>query len=280
MRDFCQPPRFHRCFLAVVAALVPPWKRTQWLSCNVSVLTSLWVLIQRGEFPRAGKILLASFCRECLRSAVFTRFTPQQIVVAAGHPLLPIAMLAALLLGTGFISGGLPTLVRLWSEFGTASDFVFGHVFVLTLAGMLALHAVFTHRGTVHGWVPAVYLCAKTMVAMITLTCIWMEAASALQGVLRHSEGLWVASRVASTIVFLFACGWLAAWCMCDQRQRCPSCLRRVGLPVSLGSWASVLGPASTVLVCPQGHGWLVVPETQFSPGEEWARMEEPVGRR
>lgn len=274
MQNFHQPPRFHRFFLALVAAFVPSQQRPRWRSSNSSVLSSLWTLIQRGEFPRGAQLLLAAFCRDCFRCAVFTRFSPRRILAAAGHPVLPIAVFTGLLLFTALVTGGLPTLERLCTEFGTATDFVFGHAFVLTLAGVIALHAVLNHPNAVHGWLSALFLGAKSILAMFALTCIWMEGAGALQRALFHHETWWVASRVASTLVFLFACGWVAAWCMSDQRHRCPSCLRRLALPVSLGSWASVLDPATTILVCPQGHGCLAAPETSLSSPDQWTNMD------
>jgi len=196
------------------------------------------------------------------------------MLAAAGHPVLPFAVPIALLALTALATGGLPTLARLCTEFGTATDFVFGHAFVLTLAAAIAVHAVLSHPHAVHRWPSALFLGAKTILAMFTLTCIWMEGAGAIQRALLAHEAWWVASRVASTLVFLFASGWIVGWCMSDQRQRCPSCLRRLALPVSLGSWSSVLDPAATILVCPQGHGSLTAPETCLGSPDQWTSMD------
>lgn len=274
MQDFYRPPRFHRYFLTLVAALVPSAQRPQWRTSNSAVLSSLWTLIQRGEFPRDAQILLADFCRDCFRGALFTRFSPRRIVAAAGHPALPFGVFAGLLLLTSIVSGGLPTLSRLYAEFGTATDFVAAHTFVLTLAGAIAVHAALNQPHAVHGFRSALFLAAKTILGMFTLTCLWMESAAALHHALLPHETWWILSRLISTLLFLFASGWVVAWGMSDQRHRCPTCLRRLALPVSLGSWASVFDPATTILVCPQGHGSLAAPETQLNPADQWTNMD------
>ncbi|MBI4903884.1 MAG: hypothetical protein HY820_09630 [Acidobacteria bacterium] len=275
MRPFHKPPCFYRAVLATVACLVPAPQRPQWRSTNSAFLTSLWTLLQRGELPRSGKTLLAGFCRECFRNAVFTRCSPRQIVAALGHPVLPFAALTAVMLLTILTTQGLPTMSRLWSERSNPTDFVFGHAFVLTLAAFIALRALLSDPLTFHGWRSVLFLGAKTTLAMLTLTCFWIESSSAVHAslLLRH-EAWWAASRVSSTLAFLFACGWLAGWCIADQRLRCPSCLRRLALPVSLGSWASVLDPATTILVCPQGHGSLTTPEVHDSSPDQWTTMD------
>ncbi|MBS1828851.1 MAG: hypothetical protein JST93_26345 [Acidobacteria bacterium] len=274
MRNFYQPPRFHSFVLWLVAALVPAQQRRQWRASHSAVLTSLWTLIERGEFPRDGQMLLAAFSRECFRGAVFTRFSPEQLLAAAGHPVLPFAVLSVILLCTAVLTGGLPTLTRLWMEAGTATDFVFGHAFVLTLAGAIALHAVLNHTYSLRGWRSALFLGAKTLLALFTLSCIWMESAGIVHRALLPHETWWIASRVATSLGFLFASGWLAAWCMSDQRRRCPACLRRLASPVSLGSWGSVLDPAATIFVCPKGHGSLTAPEMELNPEDQWTRMD------
>ncbi|MFN7938034.1 MAG: hypothetical protein U0R19_32190 [Bryobacteraceae bacterium] len=274
MKDFYRPPRFHRYFLTLVASLVPSPQRRQWRTSNSSVLSSLWTLIQRGEFPRDAHLLLAAFCRDCFRGALFTRFSPRRIVAAAGHPALPFGIFAGLLLLTALVSGGLPTLSRLYAEFGTATDFFVAHAFVLTLAAAIALHAVLNQPNAVHGWLSALFLGAKTILGMVALTCVWMESAAALHRFLLPHEPWWILSRLFSTLLFLFASGWAMLWCVSDQRQRCPTCLHRLATPVSLGSWASVFDPATTILVCPQGHGSLSAPETQLSPSDQWTNMD------
>jgi hypothetical protein len=72
--------------------------------------------------------------------------------------------------------------------------------------------------------------------------------------------------------MLLFACA--LAWVFADQRRRCPECLGLLALPVTIGSWASVLEPVSTELVCEQGHGSLSVPESALALPQKWTALD------
>ncbi len=58
-----------------------------------------------------------------------------------------------------------------------------------------------------------------------------------------------------------------------DQRHRCRTCLRRLIMPVTTGSWGSMLrlGRPTTEWICPFGHGTLI-DEIQFAgnPAPDW----------
>ena len=59
---------------------------------------------------------------------------------------------------------------------------------------------------------------------------------------------------------FLFCFGLLYVIIL-DQRYRCRTCLRRLRMPITRGSWTHVLlGPPRTEYICPYGHGTLRVP--------------------
>ncbi len=63
----------------------------------------------------------------------------------------------------------------------------------------------------------------------------------------------------------LFSAGvfWLVGW---DQRYRCRTCLRRLRMPVSKGSWTHILfAPPRTEYICIYGHGTLDVAELQIT---------------
>jgi hypothetical protein len=51
-----------------------------------------------------------------------------------------------------------------------------------------------------------------------------------------------------------------------DQRRRCRTCLRRLRMPVSLGSRSNMLmiGRPQTAWICPYGHGTLKRDDVQF----------------
>lgn len=68
---------------------------------------------------------------------------------------------------------------------------------------------------------------------------------------------------------FLMSYGffYLAIW---DQRYRCRTCLRRLMMPVEVGSWSSMmrLGRPEMEYICPYGHGKLNVAEVQIAGKE------------
>ena len=75
-------------------------------------------------------------------------------------------------------------------------------------------------------------------------------------------------------IAFLgaFGCGVISAFT--DQRRRCPVCLGRLAMPVTLGSWASVFEPVTTEMLCDEGHGSLSVDESEIGAGDRWIALD------
>lgn len=77
----------------------------------------------------------------------------------------------------------------------------------------------------------------------------------------------WVRARFFSVAlfhqwIFLLAVSVVALFTVWDHLRRCPRCLARVGMPVSFGSWSSmVIDRPATEFVCPKGHGLLFVHE-------------------
>lgn len=69
--------------------------------------------------------------------------------------------------------------------------------------------------------------------------------------------------------VWLIGAGmvYLAIW---DQRRRCRSCLRRLIMPISTGSWSNMLtfGRPKTEWICPYGHGTLRISNLQITGSE------------
>jgi hypothetical protein len=51
-----------------------------------------------------------------------------------------------------------------------------------------------------------------------------------------------------------------------DQRRRCRTCLHKLIMPVSTGSWGrTLLGRPRTERICPYGHGTLTIEELQIT---------------
>src|SRR5579885_597631 len=75
--------------------------------------------------------------------------------------------------------------------------------------------------------------------------------------------------------LFGTALGWLIVW---DQRYRCRTCLRRLRMPITTGSWNHVLlGAPRIEYICPYGHGTLKVSELQLTggPAVDWHPHED-----
>ena len=83
---------------------------------------------------------------------------------------------------------------------------------------------------------------------------------------------------VAMMAYFSFCTGllYLVIW---DQRYRCRTCLRRLRMPLTAGSWPNMLliGQPRTEYICIYGHGTLKVPEVQItgSGSSDWEPHED-----
>ncbi len=80
--------------------------------------------------------------------------------------------------------------------------------------------------------------------------------------------------------VWLIAAGliYLVIW---DQRRRCRTCLRKLILPRSTGSWGNMLriGRPKTEWICRYGHGTLHIDELQFTGKHtpDWQRHDDNI---
>ncbi|HUP04434.1 MAG TPA: ABC transporter permease, partial [Bryobacteraceae bacterium] len=137
--------------------------------------------------------------------------------------------------------------------------YLYALLFALVSGGLLVARVLPlpTCRG-LKGWS---FLVSKTLLAVALPLLLWVE----IDGVILSgmADDLWrFLLLVALTPAFIFICAFGVWWSFADQRGRCPVCLQLLGLPVSVGSWSSVLEPATTELVCDSGHGSLAYPET------------------
>jgi hypothetical protein len=100
------------------------------------------------------------------------------------------------------------------------------------------------------------FLALKTVLAVAIPALLWMEAAAVLGE--RMEGGVRLPfSGVLPALAFLPVCACAIWWSFADRRRRCPACLQRLSVPVSMGAWAGVPDPATTELVRDFGHGWL-----------------------
>jgi hypothetical protein len=155
-------------------------------------------------------------------------------------------------------------------------DTVFGNtapvVFAVATGGLLLL----IRRRSLHyfNWRYRLFLAAKLAGVLLVLPALWVEGGMALRPHL-HNEALriWLGG-VFLALAFIAGFGRLVAWIVADQQQRCPVCLRLLSMPVTIGSWSSVLDPVSTELMCAEGHGSLCVAETENSAPDRWTALD------
>jgi hypothetical protein len=81
-------------------------------------------------------------------------------------------------------------------------------------------------------------------------------------------------------LVFFLACFGVVYLIVWDQRYRCRSCLRRLRMPVSAGSWPNMLlfGQPRTEYICLYGHGTLKVPEFRvMKKSPDWESHDDDI---
>jgi hypothetical protein len=124
------------------------------------------------------------------------------------------------------------------------------------------------------GWWYWSFFSAKTLFAILIPALLWMESAPALSRLLPGQGFPGILARLVFSTLFMFACGFGLWWSFADQRHRCPTCLQRLTLPVSLGSWSSVFEPPATELLCAAGHGSLCIPEGETGEPDRWTALD------
>ncbi|MEZ5351435.1 MAG: hypothetical protein R2762_02275 [Bryobacteraceae bacterium] len=75
----------------------------------------------------------------------------------------------------------------------------------------------------------------------------------------------------AAVMLFGLAAVGVVYLIVLDQRFRCRTCLRRLRMPVTRGSWNQLvlMGPPRTEYICPFGHGTLRVPDLHLESPEK-----------
>lgn len=123
------------------------------------------------------------------------------------------------------------------------------------------------------GWRYRSFLALKTVLAVAIPALLWMEAAAVLREQMEGGVRV-LLTGVLPALAFLPVCACAIWWSFADQRRRCPVCLQRLSMPVTMGSWASVLDPATTEMVCDLGHGSLCVPDSTEGAPDRWINLD------
>lgn len=278
-------PLWCRALLRVASWAVPSRDRSAWLASRAAELYDWWYLVERGEPVRGGG---AALCRRAFADAVAER-------LATGDPrrffrapmFVPIAAAASLLV-LGLVSGGFEVTRRVseiardmhsnpWpGRYDWRGDRVFVYVFPLILAlttGFTVLVVgCLTLRG--RGFRYWSLLAFKGLSVAVLLPLVWIELGTMLRHLFTGMPGRGVTGLV-TVVLLIIGMGRAMLWCVADQRRRCRTCLRRMVLPVSVGSWASQFEPSSTEMLCEEGHGALALSDAETNVQDRWTKLDE-----
>jgi hypothetical protein len=144
-------------------------------------------------------------------------------------------------------------------------------LFALVAGGLLVARALPppTGRGLKY-WS---FLVLKTLLLVAVPLLLWVE----IDGVILSTMAASLIRNIILVVLtpaFIFICAFAVWWSFADQRGRCPVCLQLLTMPVTIGSWSSVLDPATTELVCDSGHGSLSFPDAADGQPDRWTNLD------
>ena len=284
-----EPPAVHSRLIRTASWLVPRKQRTAWLDSRESALKNWWILVGRGEFPAGADREMARESWHSFAEAFYCRFEKEELAAFARTPTLVYLALAASLLVVALASHGFSATRALWetatsawaysslSAVGDAAqDRLMAHALPMGFAGIIGLAIFLFRAGDMHwyGWKYWLFFSLKLLGVAFLIPAIWVEIMPLVRRSAALGELVLVILAVTSAFAFIAAFGWAIRWAVVDQRERCPVCLARLGMPVRIGSWASVFEPATTEFLCPEGHGTLCVLETEDTEPEQWSALD------
>jgi hypothetical protein len=272
-----RPPVACRWLLRLASLIVPPDARARWRHRREASLYSLWILAERGELPGEASPCLAWLCRDALANAFRMRcggLDPRRWI--RGPAFVMAAAAAALLLiaacTRGFaVTRSLLDAALAGAATGAQQDRLMANLFPVAFAlatGTMAAISRVSLRG--HSWRYLSFLLLKTLWLAAIVSLLWIEGGAAFRASMPNATLRIFVGGFALAVVFIGTFGWAVMWSLADQQHRCPACLRRLVMPVRIGSWASVFEPVTTEWVCQTGHGLLYVREIQTGEPDCW----------
>jgi hypothetical protein len=126
-----------------------------------------------------------------------------------------------------------------------------------------------------YGYTGALFFAAKTGMLLLAIFLAGVEFTYASS--ITMIGGADYFTEPLSMYLFLIVSACALTWSIADQRRRCRTCLRRLGLAASVGCpGCLLLNWAGTELVCVDGHGMLHVPEMSpsWQEGEKWTQLD------
>ena len=275
------------CAIATLARLAPPRRRAEWRRRWSSNVANWRVLRDRGEVSTGSGTLL----RDLVVDASHERFGPIGLRRFLRGPAFPVALSALGLAAIVLATRGLATCrylialsrdLRLHPNPGLRYDFrgdrLFGYLAPIVVAAAVGLALLLVQRRSLRslGCRSSSLLAFKVATAFAILSVCWIEGGHALRSVVTREGFRFGVTGLGLAIGYVIVFGKAVAWCIADQRRRCPVCLHRLVMPVTMGSWASLFDPAATELVCEDGHGSLALfeAEVELSAPDRWIELD------
>jgi hypothetical protein len=264
---------------------VPARDRAGWLASRAAELFDWWYLVEHGEPVRHGG---AALCRAAFADAVAQRFGDRSPLRLVRAPMfVPIAAVVSLIV-IALLSRGFSVtryLVALAAEmrshpwpdrYDWRGDriFIYAAPIILALTTGCTLLTIGCLSLRARGWRYWSFLALKAIGVAVLFPLIWIELGTAIR--LAFAAKTWHGFfGVASGITLLICMGRGMIWCVADQRRRCRACMRRMILPVRVGSWASQFDPSRTEMLCEHGHGALALSDAETNVQDRWTRLDD-----
>jgi hypothetical protein len=151
------------------------------------------------------------------------------------------------------------------------APYLFALLFALVSGALLVARALPQPTGS--GLWYWSFLVSKTLLLVAVPLLLWVEIDGVILSAMQPALGRNIL-LVVLTPAFIFICAFSIWWSFADQRGRCPVCLQLLTMPVSIGSWSSILEPATTEVVCDSGHGSLSFPEAADGQPDRWTNLD------
>jgi len=282
------PPIAFRGLIRMASWMVPSRVRPAWHARWAAGLQSWWILVERGELIRGAAAQMARTIRVAFIDAFWLRCNRSYLAYwVRGPGFVLVSASCALALAAAFTQGfavtralidmatGHPTRRILSTEgpTGTLIAYTVPIVFALAAAVVLAASRRLSLRR--YGWRYGGFLGLKAASVLAFVSLLWVEGGTALRAHIHNGPLRVVGGALGLTLVFIFVFAWAFVWSCDDQRRRCPVCLRRLTMPVTIGFWGSVFEPAITELLCDDGHGALSLFEGQPGQLDRWTALDE-----
>jgi hypothetical protein len=158
----------------------------------------------------------------------------------------------------------------------TGAELMIGYAIIVLFAIVTTAVALIVSHAHVRLWPLrcSVFFLVKTAGGLALTLTLFVEGTGAVRYLMAPGPARGFINGVVGGLIFIAAFAAFALWSFADQRARCPVCLHRLVMPVTVGSWSSVLDPAATEMLCLEGHGALCISECSTGQPDRWTAMD------